>query len=267
MKNLIFQVAVGNVPDYYQTCIDSVERYCTKYNIEHKVLREPQLKIAPLDSKRSTNALRLGYLPIYEKENAFNYLDDYDKICIIDSDVFVRDNAPNIFDQISDEDVFAGVYEKDMPLTPDYQRKIIAYSKGQYQSIHGGKMPIGPWGYGFINMGVMLFTNKLKQYLNGQTPEEFIRRKEFEKFVNGEGNWRWSTDQTLLNTWVHHSGMKIKALDWKWNALFKGVKDDTLQESYFVHFFLSNNLPRKGAEIPEIVKNIDRASNMSYKHK
>ncbi len=265
MKTLIFQVAVGEVPNFYNICTQSVKRYAERINSDYKILTEPELKIKPFNSQRSTNALRLGFLPIFEKEFAFNYLDDYDAICIIDSDIFVREDAPNIFDEIDDSIPFAGVYEKDMPLTPQYINKIKAYSKNQYQPLYKevGGWPRDPFhGYIFFNMGVMLFTPKLKDYLNGHSPEEFIRRPEFERFVNGEGHWRWSTDQTMLNYWIQKSKMKTKALNWRWNALFKGIKDELLPDAYFMHFFLSANLPRKGGEIPEIIADLDKAKHI-----
>jgi len=263
MKTLIYQVKVGPTPPaFYDICINSAKEYCKKYGIDHVVQTEPLMKIKPLKSQRSENALRLGYLPIYEKENAFNYLDRYDQIAIVDSDIYIRDTAPNIFEQLGDA-TFAAVAEREMPLTDQYVNKILKYSQGQY-----GTLTDVDWkwsktsGAEFYNMGLMLFSNKLLPYLKGQTPTEFIKRKEFERFVNGEGNWRWSTDQTLLNYWVKKSGMKVKNLDWKWNSLFKGIKDEKLPESYFIHFFLSNNLPNKGAEIPEIVKNLTLASTI-----
>jgi hypothetical protein len=260
MRNMIYQVRVGNPPAFYDICMDSVEKYCQKYDIKYIVQDQPILKIRPLNSQRSENAVeRLGYLPIYEKENAFNYLDEFDNIAIIDADIFIRDHAPNIFDELGDA-TFAAVAEREMPLTPQYVNKILQYSKGQYTPLtdvdwkwsktHGAE---------FYNMGLMLFSNKIKQYLDGQTPEQFIRRKEFERFVNGEGKWRWSTDQTMLNYWVKKSGMTVKHLDWKWNALFKGIDDKALVDSYFLHFFLSANLPRKGEEIPEIVSDLNKS--------
>ena len=265
MKNMIYQVKVGpNPPAFYDTCINSVARYCEKYNIDHKVQREPLLKIRPIKSHRSERAVeRLGYLPIYEKENAFNYIDEYDKIAIVDSDIFIRESAPNIFDELDEDVIFAGVLEREMPLTPQYIQKIKAYSKGQYGQLNDVDWKWNPtYGAEFYNMGLMLFSNKIAEYLNGETPEQFIRRKEFERFVNGEGNWKWSTDQTLLNYWVKKSGMKTKNLDWKWNALFKGVRDEVLPQAYFMHFFLANILPKKGAEIPDIINNLNSASGI-----
>ena len=135
MKTLIYQVKVGTPPAFYDTCIDSVKRYCAKYNINHIIQKEPILKIRPLNSCRSGPAVeRLGYLPIYEKENAFNYLGEYDKICIVDADIYIRDTAPNIFDEIDLETPFAGVRECDMPLTPQYFTKIEKFSRGQYET-------------------------------------------------------------------------------------------------------------------------------------
>ena len=269
-KRLIYQVKVGpNPPAFYDICIQSTTKYCAKYNIHHVVQTMPLLKIRPLNSKRSEQAVeRLGYLPIFEKENAFDYLDRYDQIAIIDSDIYLRDNAPNIFDELDEDTVFAGVMEKDMPLTKQYINKIKNYSNAQYGTLNDVKWNKSPkYGIAFYNMGLMLFSNKIKDYLNGETPEQFIRRKEFERFVNGDGSWKWSTDQTLLNYWVQESGMKTKNLDWKWNTLFKAVTDDKLPESYFIHFFLSSNLPKKGNEIPNIIKNLDQATTINYKHK
>ena len=247
--NLIYQVAVGEVPDFYHTCIDSVARYAKRIGADHFIQREPILRIAPLESQRSANANRLSYLPIYEKENAFSYLDEYDRVLILDADIYVRSCAPDIFVE-SDTD-FAGVIERQMPLTVQYFNKIRKYSDGQYRRLDDVDWHWDDNGAEFFNMGVMLLDSNVAQYLFGQTPEQFIRRSEFARFVNGEGHWRWSTDQTLLNWWVRKSGMSIKHLDWRWNGLYGAVNDIT--PAYFVHFFLSAKLPKKGVEIPSII--------------
>ena len=40
---------------------------------------------------RSKEAVeRLGYMPIYEKENAFTHLGEFEQIAIIDSDIYIR---------------------------------------------------------------------------------------------------------------------------------------------------------------------------------
>ena len=249
---LIFQANVGDTPKFYDDCIASVARYCDRYGCTHIVQREPKLRIAPLKSQRSTNANRLGYLPIYEKENALEYFDRYEKVAVLDADIYVRDNAPDIFkESVTD---FAGVIEREMPLTAEYFTKIRKYSEGQYRRLDDVDWHWDGNGAMFFNMGLMLMDKGIVKYLNGETPEQFLRRPEFERFVNGEGNWKWSTDQTLLNWWVKKSGMTVTNLDWRWNALYGGVRDVT--EAFCVHFFLSAKMPRKGAEIPDIIRGL-----------
>ncbi|GAG17378.1 unnamed protein product, partial [marine sediment metagenome] len=186
MRRLVYQISLGETPAFYADCISSVERYCDRLEIDHFIQTEPILKIRPVKSARSENALRLGYLPIFEKENAFSYLDSYDQIAIIDADVFIRESAPNIFDELQGA-TFAGVLERDMPLTPAYAGKVIKHSCGQFSTLTDVNWDWQPHGAAYWNMGVMLFSSKLADYLEGQTPKEFIERPEFERFVNGEG--------------------------------------------------------------------------------
>ena len=249
-RRLCYQISVGDPPAFYATCIESVAKYCERFHVEHIVQREPILKIAPVKSARSENALRLGYLPIYEKEQAFAYLDRYDQIAVVDADIYIRPDAPNIFDELQGA-TFAGVLERDMPLTAAYVDKIQKYSKAQHSPLKDVDWLWNERGSAFWNMGLMLFSSKLAEYLNGETPRQFIQRPEFERFVNGEGHWKWSTDQTLLNYWVKKTGMKTRDLNWKWNALFGGVTG--VEQAHFIHFFLSAKLPRRGAEIPQII--------------
>jgi len=241
-SKLIYQVAVGQTPAFYEPCINSVRRYADRISADHIVQREPVLKIAPLKSCRSENALRIGFLPIFEKEVAFAYFDQYEQIAIIDADIYIRESAPDIFTQAQGAP-FAGAVERDMPLTSQYADKVRKHSDGQFSGLKDVDWKWDSRGAHYYNMGLMLLHSKgILHYLNGQTPEEFIRRPEFERFVNGEGHWKWSTDQTLLNYWLKKDGIPCTDLDWKWNALYGAVQSVT--EAYFVHFFLSAKLPQ-----------------------
>ena len=69
---MIYQVYVGKPSVLYDTCVQSVTVYCAKHGIDHVIQREPILKICPdmNRTERSQEAVsRLGYLPIFEKEN------------------------------------------------------------------------------------------------------------------------------------------------------------------------------------------------------
>jgi lipopolysaccharide biosynthesis glycosyltransferase len=229
-----------------------VATYADRIGADHIVQREPILRIAPLKSARSENALRLGYLPIYEKENAFQHLGDYDQVLILDADVYVTGNAPDIFAESVTP--FAGVIEREMPLTVQYRRKVQKHSEGQFRSLSDVDWLWDDFGADYFNMGVMLLHKDITAWLNGDSPKQFIRRPEFERFVNGEGHWRWSTDQTLLNYWLKRDAIPVTRLDWRWNAMYGALVD--VSEAYFVHFFLSAKFPRRGAEIPDIIKSL-----------
>ncbi len=261
MKRLIFQVCVGKPSRLYEHCINSVDRYCADNAIDHIVLKKPQLKIRPdpFSTNRSKEAVeRLGYLPIYEKENAFNYLGDYDQIAIIDSDIWIRPGSPNIFDDFGDEYDFGAVAEREMPITLEYKHKIMNYSGMQYDWLHKNDLTVdfkpNELGYEFFNMGMMIMNSRIVKYLRGMTPKDFIMQARFKDFVDGKGPWKWSTDQTLLNYWVKQERMKVKHMDWKWNGLF--TANTKIKECHFVHFFLKDKLPNAGENVKELMNHV-----------
>ena len=259
MKRLIYQVYVGKRSKLYDHCVESVKQYCKRYGIDHEVQRSPILMIKPdvFATNRSKESYEKhgGYLPIYEKENAFAYLKSYDQVAIIDADVWIRDNTPNVFDDLPKEYDFGGVVERDMPLTPEYVQKIVNYSRMQYSNIKSVDWKWNDKGGEFMNMGIMIMNQSIQKYLNGETPLQFIRRPEFKPFVDGLGAWKWSTDQTLLNTWVKESKMSVKNMDWKWNGLF--TANTQIKQCNFVHFFLKDKLPMRGEDVKTLRKLVE----------
>ena len=258
VKRCIYQVYLGPKNKLYDFCTNSVARYCEKYGIEHVIQREPILRIQPdvLRSGRSKMAVeRMGYLPIYEKENAFDLLGEYDQISIIDADIYVREDAPNVFEAMNhDKYAFGAVVERTMPITLPYMRKITAYSHGQYNPVKSHTdFKWNHMGAEFMNMGMIVINTKLKPFING-TAKEFITQDRFRDFVDGIGMWKWSTDQTLLNYWIRKDGVPYECMEWKWNGLYRGIKDEHLPDTYFIHFFLKDHLPEKGENMDKFIK-------------
>jgi hypothetical protein len=261
MKRLIYQVMVGESRDskLYAHCIQSVREYCDRHNINHIVQTQPKLRISPdpftSNRSRESHQKHGGYLPIYEKENAFDLLDDFEQICIIDADIYIREDAPNIFDDFGTDKAWGSVSEREMPITFEYTKKILNYSQMQYGNLHSNKIDFKPNGAGFefYNMGMILINSKLfKPFLKGQTASQFIKRFEFAKFVDGQGAWKWSTDQTLLNYFLKKDGVSVKHMDWKWNGLY--TANTQISDCHFIHFFLKDKLPNKGENVDELMK-------------
>jgi hypothetical protein len=262
MKTLIYQVYTGKRSKLYDHCTYSVAEYAKRIGAEYIQQRQPILMIKPdpFMTNRSKESYEKygGFLPIYEKENALVYLKSYDKVAVIDADVWVRPEVTeSIFDDAGDAE-FAGVLERDMPITQQYERKIANYSRMQY-----GTSPINKlfdWkdkkgrGADFYNMGIMVLNKSIQKYLRGETPHQFLRRPEFKAFIDGQGAWKWSTDQTLLNVWVKEEKMKVINLHWKWNGLY--TANTKIKECNFVHFFLKDKLPNKGENVEELMKHV-----------
>lgn len=261
MKRLIYQVYVGKRSNLYDHCVASVKNYCRDHGIGHVVQKTPILKIKPdvFVTNRSKESYEKhgGFLPIYEKENAFSYFQDYDQICIVDSDIWIRPGSPNIFEHIDSSVDFSGVVESSMPILPWYAQKIYNYSRMQYSNLKIDWKEHPRTGFPFMNMGLMAMNKSFANYLNGQTPEQFIRRSEFKQFVDGMGAWKWSTDQTLLNYWIRKEKMAVENLDWKWNALYTAIDNKRIKEAYFIHFFLKDKLPNNGENVDSLMKEVE----------
>lgn len=253
MKKLIYQVYVGKPSRLYDHCTASVAMYCQEHGIDHVVQKTPILKIKPniFTTNRNPRAWEQhgGFLPIFEKENAFDYFDQYDQICIIDADIWIRPGSPNIFDELDADIDFAAVIENHVPTSSQNLQKIIVYSKNQYEKLN--MKYDEKYGYKYFNMGLMLMNKSFAKYLNGQNARQFINRPEFQRFIDGDGYWKWSTDQTLLNWWIYKEKMNTKELSWKWNGLFSTVENP--KEANFVHFFKRQSLPQRGENIEELM--------------
>jgi len=263
MKRLIYQVCLGkeSQSELYKQCINSVASYCNKYGIEHIVQHTAKLRITPdvFITHRSEDSYMKhgGFLPIYEKENALDLLDDYDQIAIVDADIYIKKDAPNIFDDFGLDHAWGCVAEREMPISDEYKNKIINYSRMQYLPLQNKGLDFKPnqLGYEFFNMGLILINSKqMKPYMRNQSAKEFLRRSEFQDFVDGIGAWKWSTDQTLLNYFLKKYNVPTLHMSWKWNGLY--TANTKIDECHFVHFFLKDKLPHGGENIKELLRKI-----------
>ena len=263
MKVLIYQVCIGKAANskLYKHCIDSVAAYCERHGFDHFVQRTPKLRIKPniFITNRSKESYEKhgGYLPIYEKEQAFAHLEEYDRIAIIDADIYIRPDAPSIWGEFGNHHAFGAVCEREMPITEAYKGKITNYSVMQYKTLHRPQVGIdfkpNNLGFEFFNMGMILLNSELfLPFLKGQTPKQFIERAEFQNFVDGMGAWKWSTDQTLLNYFIKKYRVPIKHMDSKWNGLY--TANTNIEDCHFVHFFLKDKLPEAGENVEKLMQ-------------
>jgi len=264
MKRLIYQVCLGEAKRsrLYAACLESAKRYAERLNCDHIVQTEAKLRIKPdpfsTDRSRDSYEKHGGFLPIYEKENAFDLLDEYDQILILDADIFVRENAPCIFKELDSDHAMGAVCEREMNSQQWYKNKIANYSTMQYGNLHKhgkGKYHPNELGYEFFNMGMMLVNRSFRTYMKGDSAKKFLGRYEFKDFVDGKGPWKWSTDQTLLNYFVKRYQVPVKHLDDVWNGLY--TANSQIDKCHFVHFFLKDKLPNRGENIEQLLEEIN----------
>jgi len=156
-----------------------------------------------------------------------------------------------------EQSAFGAVIEREMPITKEYQHKILNYSRMQYQPLseRGIDFKFDKLGFEFFNMGmIVLNCAKFKPYLRGQSPKQFIERGEFKDFIDGQGAWKWSTDQTLLNYFIKKYKVPTQSLNWRWNGLF--TANTKIKECDFIHFFLKDKLPNKGEDVESLMEQI-----------
>ena len=143
-----------------------------------------------------------------------------------------------------------------MPVTPEYAQKIHNYSRMQYSNLSDVDWQWNTLGAKFYNMGMIVMNKSIVKHFKGQNAREFLNRVEFKRFVDGDGAWKWSTDQTLLNWWVKKVPLQVQDMEWKFNALYNGVTEKSIVDAYFVHFFLKNKLPDRGEDVDTLMSQI-----------
>lgn len=262
MKRIIYQVYVGNRSKLYDHCVASVGDYCKEHDIEHVVQRQPILRVKPdvFATNRSKESYEKhgGFLPIFEKENAFKYLWTHDQVAIIDADIWIRPGSANIFDKVPMEYDFGGVVEREMPCTEQYFQKIHNYSLMQYMKLQKVDWKWNEHGGEFFNMGMMVLNKPVAYFLkNTPSAAAFLKQAKYKDFIDGIGNWKWSTDQTLLNFWVKEEKMKVKHLTFHWNGLFSAIPEERIRQANFVHFFLKDKLPDRGENVKQLMEMVE----------
>lgn len=261
MKKLIYQVYLGQKTKLYDFCTSSVKDYAERIGADYVCQTTPILKIVPdlfnTDREGKCGGWRKhGYMPIFEKENVFNYFKDYDQCCVIDADIYVPPTAPSIFEEL--KETVASVYEGDLPITAEYRQKIVQYSNMVLKPLNDVKWEWTKNGGLFFNSGVMLYDSaKMLNVLKGKSPKQVLETWYLKDLVDGKGPFRWQSDQITLNYYFKKNKVNVQKLDWRWNTLFTAIPKEKEKEAYFLHFFLKDLLPEKGENIEKLLERIN----------
>jgi len=265
MKRAIYQVTVGPQSKLYKHCVVSVAAYAKSIGVDHIVQNTPKLWIKPdaFTGQRSKESYEKygGFLPIFEKENVFDYINEFDQIAVIDADIYIRPDSPNVFDTISLDCHFGAQFERELPVNEHYRAQIVKYSREQLNNSVCAKYDWDfnhPNGGSFFNSGMIVYNcENMVEVLGTTTPREFMARNDFRDFIDGIGPFRWQTDQIMLNYWAKKDNLTVERVDWKYNALFSALTKGSISKAHFIHFFMRHKLPANGENIAQLMGAID----------
>lgn len=149
--------------------------------------------------------------PHWEKFQIFNLLNVYDRILFIDTDIIIREDAPNIFDEVPDTEL--GLFNE-APWTDRSKELLIDTCKAYDTKLDG-------WDGKYYNSGVMVISRCHKHLFKKPDKEVF-------NFY----------EQTYLNMIFALNKPKIFDISYKFNRMccLDRFLGDSRLDSYFVHY-------------------------------
>ncbi len=212
-KNLVFIAAHNNQETLLPRGIESWRKYCKKHNIDFIVSNKNIIADFKVDGHCA-----------YEKWNEEQILKStYEKILIVDSDVIVRWNTPNVFDLFKNVDFGVVLDQGGM--------QVGEYHFNQWKDF----IDINIESFKYFNSGFII--TKLENYkiINKHIKKYFDYWKgQFIKY----GNTPDAMDQTPINIIGWNVINNVTILPHIWNNMVMTKYDDAsfLNDSYIWHF-------------------------------
>jgi len=211
-KNCICLISIGR-EEIFEYSYPTIKSYANKVDADLIVINKKKYNI---DKKDNYNYLT------FEKNQIYDLFDKYDRILRLDSDIIIKENCPNLFDNPVGK--FYCVFE-DVGIKESQRRNEIKLIKTQL-----GQIP--NWSKGYFNSGVILCDKEHKEIFDIDI--EVIQK-------NSLGSFK---EQNYLNWLVRNKGLEIIDLGHKYNHMgfftshFKLNKDD----SYILHYAGKQNI-------------------------
>lgn len=226
-RRCIFTVAVGKEMKWlFSITHPFMREYARKCNADFVIVDDNWRK----DSEH----------PCLLKQAVNSFWYRYDRVLYVDSDILIKPNAPNIFEEVPigflgvfDEFNYANASMKERKL--EYIRKYVEKHNELYPSV---PLKVAePIPDGFYNMGVFVCSKDTN-------PHKPIENRTMRLGVSPH------YDQTYCNSIIKSDNIPVKSLSRNWNkfrSLIRNKRD--FEEAYFVHYV--------GKETENIKKDIE----------
>ena len=173
--------------------------------------------------------------PYYEKNQIDNFLDEYDRVLYIDSDILVVPDAPDLFAMHDGHSVMA--------VSVEHIYRAVEQEKASLNQVLGEVN----WTREYFNSGVVLFTKAHRELLNTSDGliEKWIAAKETGT-VNG------LNDQSIFNYRVNQLSIPMQYVSPAFNFTKAWGTFHTRFSQYFIHY-----AGMKGQRLARVKKDAD----------
>lgn len=203
-KNVIFVSSVNQ--SFFEILHPHFISYCNKHNIDLIVNRTEKVK----------HTVRLPIKGMFERFQLYDLLEKYDRACYIDSDIYIKNNSPNIFDFVPTTKL--GIYCESKDVNRD---AFISHMKRNLKI--DDNIPV------YYNSGVLVASKIHKQIFKLDKLNKF-----FDKPNIVPGLW---PDQDYLNYYIHKHDVNVYNIGYKFNFLkSEEALKNKENEAYFIHF-------------------------------
>lgn len=202
-KSVIFVSSINQ--NFFDIVRPSFENYCKKHNLDLIINREERVK----------HNVKMRIRGMFERFQIYNLLDRYDRVCYVDSDIYIKNNSPNIFDVVPEKKL--GIYCESVDVN---RGAFIGHMKNHFKLNDDIKL--------YYNSGVMVTSRIHKSMFSVEQLNKF-----FNKPGIVAGGW---PDQDYINYYILRKGVSVYDIGYKFNYLYNNLKESKLSESYFIHF-------------------------------
>lgn len=162
----------------------------------------------------------------WDKLWIFENFRDYDLVLMLDADIVINKDAPNIFDQISSDYDFAAVLDGNPNGRFQFDDNWYRKKSHEFHLLHGSVKIFDKyipnfdkdlyWKY-YFNMGVFLFRPSI-MYPNSQEIKKLLFNNiEFYNYLDRFKNNSIFAGQNTLSAFISTQYQKLKLLDNTWN--------------------------------------------------
>lgn len=163
---------------------------------------------------RNVDNLTAPAFGAYNKLNIVELLDHYDRILHVDTDIIIRDDAPNLFHIVPQEKIGI-VSESDFVQHGDRDQLMLEWADRN-------NIQLKDWGKRYYNTGVFLFS------------------KGHEQMLDASGTFYDDTfyEQTLINMNIYLNQLEVYELDPRFNRMtfMDGILLMPRHDAYFIHY-------------------------------